>query len=105
MIDISHKILYTWQVVGVGAGYKLVAIQDNVSVILAIELMVASAVNRLGFSQLRPAKATGVILRLVSRICDFHKGDRVLNNEIDVITDRIIKKDITSVTQKILRLD
>lgn len=87
------------------AGYKLVAIQDNVSVILAIELMVASAVNRLGFSQLRPAKATGVILRLVSRICDFHKGDRVLNNEIDVITDRIIKKDITSVTQKILRLD
>jgi len=25
VIDISHKILYTWQVVGVGAGYKLAA--------------------------------------------------------------------------------
>lgn len=87
------------------AGYKLINIQKNLSVILAIELLVASAVNSLGFSKVKPARATGTILSLMGKICDFSVGDRVLKTEIDLITDKIIKKEILSKMQTILRLE
>ena len=70
-------------------GYRLIEIQNNLTVILAIELLVAS-VNSLGF-QKSPAR-TGTIFNLISKICDFGIGDRVLKTEIDRIADMITKK-------------
>ncbi len=87
------------------AGYKLIEIQNNLTVILAIELLVASAVNSLGFPKVKPARATGTILNLISKICDFGIGDRVLKTEIDRIADMITKKEIISTMEKILRLE
>ena len=87
------------------AGYKLINIQKNLTIILAIELLVASAVNSLGFSKVKPARATGTILELMGKICDFNAGDRILKTEIDLITDKITEKEILSKIQTILRLE
>ena len=87
------------------AGYKLISIQKNLTIILAIELLVASAVNSLGFPKVKPARATGTILDLMGKICDFSAGDRILKTEIDLITHKITEKEILSKIQTILRLE
>jgi histidine ammonia-lyase len=65
------------------AGSKLLKIQDNVSNILAIELLIAGAAFKLNNSKLKPGKGTGLILKHIKHIIRSDAGDRELSSEIN----------------------
>ena len=65
------------------AGSKLLKIQDNVSNILAIELLIAGAAFKLNNSKLKPGKGTGLILKHIKHIIRSDMGDRELSSEIN----------------------
>ena len=87
------------------AGRKLFQIQKNLEIILAIELLVATAVNHLAFKNLTPGKGTKPIMDLVHTICDFESGDRVLSREIETLSEKIGSGEIQKTVTSHLKLD
>ena len=78
------------------SGLKLLKIQENVFIILAIELLIAGAAFKLNSAGLKPAYGTGLLHKKIKDFVLYNKGDRELNTEInklkDIITDRKIFK-------------
>ena len=87
------------------AGRKLFRIQKNLETILAIELLVATAVNHLAFKNLTPGKGTKPVMDLVHTICDFESGDRVLSREIETLSEKIGSGEIQKTVTRHLKLD
>ena len=84
------------------AGIKLLQIQDNLSNILAIELIVAGAANYFAFKDVQPGQGTELILDLLKSKCRYNKGDRVFSKEIETISNIIKKHELIKiVNQKI----
>ncbi len=71
------------------AGYKLLKIQKNLSIILAIELIVAGAANYIASQKIKPGKGTEPILKHLQKYCSFEKGDRSLEPEINEISKQV----------------
>ena len=71
------------------AGRKLLKIQQNLRMILAIELMVAGAANHTAFPDLKPGKGTKPVLDLLNTICKFEYGDRVYSGEMETLASII----------------
>jgi len=71
------------------AAYKLLNIQNNLSVILGIELIVAGAANHIASPDLNPGKGTAPILKQLKKYCFYDKGDRSLNPEIDSVSQQV----------------
>ena len=71
------------------AGRKLLKIQQNLRMILAIELMVSGAANHTAFPDLKPGKGTKPVLDLLNTICKFEYGDRVYSGEMESLASII----------------
>ncbi len=84
------------------AGMKLLNIQDNLTNILAIELLIAGAANHFAFRDIQPGKGTEPVINLLRSKCKYHKGDRVYSKEIEMISDIINNYELINiVNQKI----
>jgi len=87
------------------SGYKLLNIQKNLSIILAIELIVGGAANRIASSSLKPGKGTGPILRQLKKYCSYNKGDRSLSPEIDSVSLQIQSGKLLKIISNYIRLE
>ncbi|MFL3014538.1 MAG: histidine ammonia-lyase [Candidatus Neomarinimicrobiota bacterium] len=87
------------------AGNKLFEIQRNVASILAIELMVAGAANKIASSNMQAGKGTELVLNILNDLCNYSKGDRSLSPEIEEITKLISSGYLTKDITKTLRLE
>ena len=82
------------------AGYKLLKIQENVTKILAIEMLIGCAAYTLFHSKLEPGNGTGSIIKRVQKIIPFSKGDRALTDEINRLANMIVSGEIVSTLKK-----
>ena len=87
------------------AGNKLFEIQRNVASILAIELMVAGAANKIASGSMKAGKGTEPILKILNGLCNYSEGDRSLSHEIEEITKLISSGYLTKDVTKTLRLE
>lgn len=69
-------------------------IQENLSIILAVEMMVAGAAYHISSSDLSSGKGTKPLLNFLDKICAFEKGDRELSSEIEKISNSIFSSEI-----------
>ena len=67
------------------AGQKLQSIQKNLSTILAIEIIVAGAANKLASSNMQPGRGTGPVITHLEAYCAYRIGDRPLASEINSV--------------------
>jgi histidine ammonia-lyase len=78
------------------AGYKLLKIQENVTKILAIEMLIGCAAYTLFHSNLEPASGTRSIINRVQDVIPFSQGDRELTDEINRLATMIDSGEIVS---------
>ena len=64
------------------AGQKLLQIQKNVFLILAVELLVAGAAKNISSPNMRSGKGIDKVLKIITEDCNYLSGDRPLANEI-----------------------
>ena len=62
--------------------------------ILAIELLIAGAANKLNCSGLKPAYGTGILLKEIKNIVLYGNGDRELNTEINKLKEIVVDRKI-----------
>ena len=79
------------------AGYKLLKIQENVTKILAIEMLVGCAAYTLYHSKLEPGDGTRCIIKRVQSLTQILKGDRELTDEINSLDSIIRSGEIVSI--------
>ena len=87
------------------AGLKLLSIQNNLSNILAIELMVAGAANKHISYDLRSGKGTAPVIKFLNENCSYSDGDRYLSPEIKKVSDSILSGYILNIVLKNLTLE
>ena len=71
------------------AGYKLLKIQENVTKILAIEMLIGCAAYTLYHSKLEPGDGTRCIIKRVQGLTQILNGDRELTDEINSLASII----------------
>ena len=76
------------------AGYKLLRIQENVTKILSIEMLIGCAAYKLRHSDLLPGIGTRDMISRTKDIIDASKGDRELTSEINQLDSLIRSGDI-----------
>ena len=82
------------------AGYKLLNIQENVTKILAIEMLIGCAAYTLFHSNVEPANGTRSIIKRVQDVIPFSQGDRQLTDEINILATMIDSGEIVSTLKK-----
>ena len=76
------------------AGNKLLMIQENISSILSIELLVSCAVNHISSANLKSGIGIRKIISYVKNKCEFDIGDRALYDEIASLKEFIDTGDL-----------
>ena len=79
------------------AGYKLLKIQENVTKILSIEMLIGCAAYDLRHSELKPGVGTRHIINRAKDIVENSKGDRELTSEINRLDSMISNGDIVTI--------
>ena len=79
------------------AGYKLLKIQENVTKILSIEMLIGCAAYNLRHSELKPGAGTRHIINRAKDIVENSKGDRELTGEINQLDSIISSGDIVTI--------
>ena len=79
------------------AGYKLLKIQENVTKILSIEMLIGCAAFDLRHSELKPGVGTRHIINRAKDIVENSKGDRELTGEINRLDSMISNGDIVTI--------
>ena len=79
------------------AGYKLLKIQENVTKILSIEMLIGCAAYNLRQSELMPGVGTRYIINRAKDIVENSKGDRELTGEINRLDSMISNGDIVTI--------
>jgi histidine ammonia-lyase len=75
------------------AGQKLLQIQKNLRYIIAIEMLIAGAANQIASSNIKSGKGTSPVIEILQSICNYNIGDRVLSQEIELISEKILNND------------
>tara|TARA_Y100001970_G_C14205217_1_gene843553 strand:- start:722 stop:2278 length:1557 start_codon:yes stop_codon:yes gene_type:complete len=87
------------------AGYKLIKIQKNLSIILAVELIVAGAANQIASQNKMPGKGTIPVLKQLKKYCSFEKGDRSLEPEIREISKQIHTGKLLHIIENFIKVE
>ena len=87
------------------AGYKVLKIQKNLSVILAIELIVAGAANQIASKEKKSGKGTVPILKQLMKYCSYDKGDRSLEPEIRVVSKQIQSGELLQIITNYMKVE
>jgi histidine ammonia-lyase len=95
----DHVCMAPW------AGKKLLQIQHNLRHILAVELIVAGAANQIASPNLQPGKGTEAVLKILTSVCKYQKGDRVLSGEIESIAEKIQSGELVNTVMNQLSLE
>ena len=82
------------------SGYKLLAIQENVKKILAIEMLVSCAANYLCHTKLEPGNGTSCIINATRSVLKISEGDRELSDEINKLVSIISDGELLSKLKK-----
>ena len=95
----DHVCMAPW------AGKKLLQIQHNLRHILAVELIVAGAANQIASPNLQPGKGTEAVLKILTSVWKYQKGDRVLSGEIESIAEKIQSGEMVNTVMNQLSLE
>ena len=82
------------------SGYKLLAIQENVKKILAIEMLVSCAAHYLCHTKLKPGDGTSCIINAARSVLKISEGDRELSDEINKLVSIISDGELLSKLKK-----
>ena len=69
------------------AGYQLLAIQENVINVLAIEMLISCAAHYLCHAKLEPGNGNRCIIKVAQSVLNLSEGDRSLSEEINKLSD------------------
>jgi hypothetical protein len=56
-------------------------------------MLIAGAANQIASSNIKSGKGTSPVIEILQSICNYNIGDRVLSQEIELISEKILNND------------